>query len=197
MKKHAESAERNRDFIFEVLEPLLPEAGLVLEIASGTGQHVVHFAERTPDLSWQPTDLAPENLTSIAHWVDEAKLENVRAPLLLDVTSNEWPVARADVVVCINMIHISPWKATRGLLRGAARLLEKGGLLFLYGPYRIEGRATAPSNLEFDGSLKERDSAWGLRKLEDVAEAAEKQGLALAAHIDTPRNNLSIVFHKT
>ncbi|MEQ8762490.1 MAG: DUF938 domain-containing protein [Planctomycetota bacterium] len=197
MKKFAESAERNCESIWENLGPLLPESGLVLEIASGTGQHVVHYAERTPELTWQPTDVEPENITSIAHYVAEAELKNVRTPLLLDVTSNEWPVKSADVVVCINMIHIAPWKATRGLFRGAARVLGKGGLLFLYGPYLVEGRETEPSNLEFDADLKSRDASWGLRKLEDVGEVGEKQGLELVAHIDTPKNNLSVIFRRT
>ena len=186
--------ERNKAPILEVLRRVLPDRGLVLEIASGTGQHVVHFAKALPRWTWQPSEPDPQMRQSIAAWLAEMKLTNVLPPLELDVCRADWPMERADAVVCINMIHISPWRATEHLLAGCERLLEPGGILFLYGPYRRFGRHTAPSNEAFDESLRQRDPHWGVRDLEAVAEAAKQHGLALAEVVEMPANNLSVVF---
>jgi SAM-dependent methyltransferase len=155
-----------------VLQRVLPPTGLALEIASGTGQHVVHFAKALPRWTWQPSEPDPQMRESIAAWVAETGPANVLAPLDLDVCRAEWPVERADAVVCINMIHISPWRATEHLLAGCERLLGPGGILFLYGPYRRFGRHTAPSNEVFDESLRQRNPEWGVRDLETVEETA-------------------------
>lgn len=192
----APAAERNRGPILEVLRRHLPATGRVLEIASGTGQHVAHFAAALPDLDWQPSDASPASLPSIAAWVADAGLANVRAPIVLDVTADPWPVERADAIVCINMIHISPWASTEGLLRGAERLLPPGGVLYLYGPYKRGGQHTAPSNAEFDASLKARNPAWGVRNLEDVLALAQAHGLEFVETAEMPANNLSVVLRR-
>jgi len=178
---------------------VLPAHGRVLEIASGTGQHVVHFAAALPALSWQPTDADPAMLEVIRARIAASRLTNVAAPILLDVHAEPWPVAEPlAAIVCINMIHIAPESATRALLAGAARLLgtEPPGLLFLYGPYREGGRHTAPSNAEFDASLKARNPDWGLRDLGAVTRLAEELGLARTAVVRMPANNLSVVFER-
>jgi SAM-dependent methyltransferase len=193
MKQHAPSAERNRDVILEVLRRVLPAKGLVLEIASGSGQHAAWFAEALPTLTWQPSDPGAEARASIDAW----RLEHagdVRPALALDVTADPWPVTAADAIVCINMVHISPWAATEALLRGAARVLPPGGVLYLYGAYKRGGAHTAPSNEAFDQWLKGRDSAFGVRDLEAVVEAAAAQGMALREVVEMPANNLSVVF---
>lgn len=192
----APAAERNKGPILEVLKRFLPESGLVLEIASGTGQHVAHFATALPSLTWQPTDLDPEHLISIAAWRRHSGLQNVRPPFELDVGSNPWPVERADAVLCCNMIHIAPWAATKGLLKGAARVLVPGGVLFLYGPYRRFGAHTAPSNAAFDADLRARDPEWGLRDMEEVVALAAKNGLSLVEIVSMPANNFSIIFRR-
>ncbi|MBC2777486.1 DUF938 domain-containing protein [Parasphingopyxis marina] len=193
-KKHAPATARNRDAIADVLRDVLPETGTVLEIASGSGEHAIHFAEVFPALRWQPSDPDPACLASIAAWSAESGRANIAPPLELDAASADWPVERADAILCINMIHISPWAATEGLMAGAGRLLAPGVPLYLYGPYRVEGRETAPSNLQFDRWLKERDPAWGLRRLEAVAEEAERHDLRLVRVADMPANNLSLIF---
>ncbi len=193
-RRHAPATLRNRDAIVAVLEGVLPERGTVLEIASGSGEHVVHFAAAFPALDWQPSDPDPDALRSIAAWTGEADLANVAPPVTLDASADAWPVAKADAVLCINMVHISPWTATLGLLRGAGRLLPEGGPLYLYGPYLRAGVETAPSNLAFDRSLKARDPAWGLRDLADVEAAAAREGLALESIVEMPANNLSLIF---
>ena len=186
---------RNRDPILAVLQPRLPQAGLVLEIAAGTGEHAVHFAAACPALAWQPADLDPDALASIAAWRARAGLPNPLPPLRLDACDPAiWP--DADVVVAINMIHISQWAATEGLMAGAGRVLPRGGLLFLYGPFIEADVETAPSNLGFDASLRSRDPAWGLRRLDDVAALASRHGLALDERIAMPANNLALVFRK-
>ena len=193
----AQSTARNRDPILAVLREWLPESSMVLEIASGAGEHAVHVAGAMPGLSWRPTDRDETALASIAAWREASGLPNILPPLVLDAGDPDaWPVARADAIVCINMIHIAPWEATLGLLRGAGRILPQGGVLYLYGPYRERGRETAPSNEGFDVSLKSRNPAWGLRELETVAEEAERCGLRLAARVEMPANNLSVVFAK-
>lgn len=195
-KRFAPATQRNRNAIADVLAPLLPEAGTMLEIASGTGEHLVHFAAHFPHLTWQPSDYDAAGLASIAAWSAEAALPNIAPPIQIDASAAEWPVASADAVLCINMIHIAPWGAAQGLMAGAARLLPKEGLLYLYGPYREANVPTAPSNEDFDVSLKSRNADWGLRSVEDVAALAEMNGLALEARIEMPANNLSLVFRR-
>jgi len=191
------STARNRGPILEVLRPRLPAAGLVLEIAAGAGEHAAHMAAALPGLTWRPTDPDPEALASIAAWRDRVALPNLLPPLILDAADPDaWPVDRADAAVNINMIHISPWAAAQGLMRGAGRILAPGGLLFLYGPYLEAGVETAPSNLAFDQSLKSRNPAWGLRRLDEVISLAAAQGLALSERIAMPANNLAVVFRK-
>jgi SAM-dependent methyltransferase len=187
---------RNRDPILNVLRRVLPPRGLVLEIASGSGEHALYFAERLPSISWQPTDPDPNVLASIAAHGAGANAPNLLPPLHLDVMSDIWPVQRADVVMCNNMIHISPWAATEGLIAGAARTLPAGGMLFLYGPYKIDGRHTAPSNQDFDLDLKRRNPAWGIRDLADVEDLARRHGFDLAETVPMPANNLSVVFRR-
>ena len=197
MKQYAPAAERNREPISAVLRQVLPESGLVLEVASGTGQHSAAFAALFPDLVWQPSDPDPSALSSIAAWREETGLPNLRAPVRLDAEAWPWPVDRADAVLCVNMVHISPWAATLGLLSGAAALLPPGGPLILYGPYRRAEVATAPSNESFDLSLKSRNPEWGLRNLEDVSGAAEAQGLRFERLFEMPANNLTVVYRRT
>jgi SAM-dependent methyltransferase len=191
------STARNRDPILAVLREHLPANGLVLEIAAGAGEHAVHMARYLPTLTWQPTDPDETALASIAAWREDVALPNLLEPLRLDAArSEDWPVKAADAIVCINMVHISPWAATQGLLAGAGAILPQGGILFLYGPYREDGVETAPSNLAFDDSLKQRNPAWGLRRREDVEDLAADHGLTLKTRIAMPANNLSLVFAK-
>jgi SAM-dependent methyltransferase len=190
------SAERNKGPILALLERTLPRTGLVLEIGSGTGQHVAHFAKALPELSWQPSDLDAEFCESIRSWVVWENLGNVRAPIELDVCKYPWPVPHADAVLCINIIHVAPWAATKALLTGAKGVLMRGGVLFLYGPYRRFGRHTAASNEAFDAQLRAKDPAWGLRDLEAVVELADRAGFELAKVVDMPANNLSLVLSK-
>ena len=194
-KRHAPATERNRDAILAVLRDELPSSGLVLEVASGSGQHVVHFAATLPALDWQPSDPDPAALVSIESWRQEVGLPNVRPPLRLDASA-DWPMERADAILCVNMVHISPWEATLGLMKGAGAVLPPGGLLYLYGPYLRENVETAPSNLAFDASLKARDPQWGLRRVEDVIAAAEGEGLVLRRLLEMPANNLSLIFRR-
>lgn len=195
-KRHAPATLRNRDAIAEVLRGVLPKRGTVLEVASGSGEHIIHFAQAFPALDWQPSDPDPAALRSIAAWTDEADLINVAPPLLLDASADDWPVSETDAILCINMIHISPWEATLGLLRGAARLLPADGLLYLYGPYVRQGVETAPSNIAFDQSLRDRNPAWGLRDVADVEAAATSRGLRLESITPMPANNLSLIFRR-
>jgi hypothetical protein len=191
------STARNREPILQALRPHLPARGSVLEIAAGAGEHAVFLAAALPHLRWRPTDAEDEALASIAAWRAHAGLPNLEPPLRLDAADpDSWPVERADAIVAINMVHISPWAATEGLLAGAGRLLPKGGVLFLYGPYLERNVETAPSNLEFDRSLRRRNPAWGVRQLDAVAGQAAANGLALAQRIAMPANNLSLVFRR-
>ena len=193
----APATERNKGPILAVLKRVLPASGLVLEIASGTGQHVIHFAEAVPHLTWQPSDPDPELRTSIRAWIAQTGLSNVRAPLELDVCRQGWPVEAADAVVCINMIHIAPGAAATALMAGAARLLPTTGVLVLYGPYRQDRQHTAPSNEAFDRQLQASNPDWGVRDLEAVTEAAASHGLALQDVTTMPANNLCVVFRPT
>ena len=192
-RRSAPHVARNAGPITEVLKEALPERGLMLEIASGTGEHILHFARAFPKLRWQPSDPEPAALGSIEAWRAEAGLPNLLPAVSLDACAAAWPAAAADAILCINMIHISPWAATAGLMRGAGRLLDPGAPLYLYGPYRRAGVETAPSNEAFDASLKSRDPEWGLRDLEDVVAEAEGQGFRLDKVVPMPANNLSVV----
>lgn len=192
-KQRAPATERNREPIREVLARELPDRGTVLEIASGSGQHAVHFAAAFPALTWQPSDPSPAARDSIAAWGAEAQLANLRPPLALDAEAERWPIDRADAIVCINMVHIAPWQAALGLFAGAARLLPPGALLYLYGPYRVAG-VTAPSNEDFDRWLRERDPRWGVRDVDELSAAATRHGFALREVVAMPANNHSLVF---
>jgi SAM-dependent methyltransferase len=195
--RQAPAAERNKDPILEVLRQVLPERGLVLEIASGTGQHAVHFANALAPLLWQPSDPDPDYRESVAEHVAASGLDNLNAPIALDARDPHWPIDRADAVVCINMIHIAPWSAAEGLFRGAARVLGNGQPLVLYGPYKRGGEHTAPSNADFDASLQHRNAEWGVRDLDDVAALAEEQGFELERVVEMPANNLTVVFRRS
>jgi SAM-dependent methyltransferase len=193
MKRCAPATARNQEPIREVLARHLPAQGLVLEIASGTGEHAAHMARSFPALRWQPSDLDPAALASIESWRAEAALPNLLPAIPLDVMAPVWPVTEAAAIVCINMVHISPWEATLALFEGAARTLPPGGVLFLYGPYRFDG-VTAPSNEAFDRSLRDRDARWGLRDVRDLCGAADERGLSLEHTTAMPANNHSLVF---
>jgi SAM-dependent methyltransferase len=195
VRRHAPATLRNRAAIATMLGELLPAAGRVLEVASGSGEHCAYFAEHFPRLEWHPSDPDPDALASIAAWCDG--LANVRPPIALDAAAAPWPVSHADAILCINMVHISPWEATLGLMEGAGRLLPPGGPLILYGPYREAGVLTAPSNEEFDQSLRARNAEWGLRLLDEVVAAAAAQGLVFERRVAMPANNLIMAFRRS
>jgi SAM-dependent methyltransferase len=184
--------ERNKAPILEVLRRVLPARGVALEIASGTGQHIEHFAHSLPDIHWQPSDPEERHRKSIL--ARSAGLASIAPPLPLDVRDCPWPIERVDAILCINMIHIAPWEAALALFAEAGRLLPAGGVLYLYGPYRRDGRDTAPSNAEFDADLRRRNPEWGVRDLEAVEHAAAAANLALQEIVAMPANNLSVVF---
>jgi SAM-dependent methyltransferase len=190
------SVARNRDPILSVLRRVLPPTGKVLEIASGTGEHAVHFAAALPHLIWQPTDHDEYTLKSIAAHRATSGLPNLLAPLVLDAAAPEWPVGRADAIVAINMVHISAWQATQGLMVGAGRILSPGGVLYLYGAYKENGAHTTPSNEAFDQDLRRRNPEWGIREVETVADLAREHGLDLVERVQMPANNLSLVFRR-
>ena len=190
------AARRNRGPILDVLRRVMPARGTVLEIASGSGEHAVHFAAGLPHLSWQPTDLDPDALASIAAHRDAAGAPNLLPPIELDAVAPFWPVAHADAIVSINMIHIAPWSAAEGLVAGAGRMLAPGAVLFLYGPFKEDGRHTAPSNAAFDASLRASNKEWGVRDLAEVAALAAQHGLDFAERGAMPANNLSVVFRR-
>lgn len=203
MKRRSPAAERNRGPLLDVLRGVLPtEAALgrrpqVLEIASGSGQHAIYFAEHLPGLDWQPSDVDAEARASVAAWRDEAGLPNLRAPIALDVTQPGWTAGlAADAIVCANMIHIAPWEACLGLLDGAAALLPDGGVLITYGPYRFDGALTAPSNEAFDASLRAQDPRWGVRDVADVSREAAARGLQREAVVAMPANNHTLIFRR-
>jgi hypothetical protein len=191
------AAERNKGPILDVLARILPGRGVVLEIASGTGQHVVHFARALPDLTWQPSDSDSELRDAVASRIRDERLSNVKPPIDLDVTSLPWPLPTADAVVCINMIHVAPWSATLALFEGAGAVLPAQQILFLYGPYRRFGDHTSESNAQFDSDLRARNSEWGVRDLEAVSEVAAGAGFVLDEIVEMPANNLSLVFRAT
>jgi len=196
-KRESPAAQRNREPIADVLADVLPERGIVLEMASGTGEHVVHFAKRFAHLDWYPSDPDAEARASIAAHVAQAGIANVMPPLALDAAASEWPLDAADAILCINMVHISPWEATEGLFAGAARLLPPmDGPLILYGPYLEREVETAPSNLAFDESLRARDPRWGLRDLANVDALAKRHGFTRTLRVAMPANNLIVVYRK-
>lgn len=196
MKRHAPAADRNRTPILDVLRPLLPDGVLVLEIASGSGQHVVHFAANLPRVTFQPSDAEPGALASIEAHRAESGLPNILPPLRLDASATTWPILRAEAIVCINMIHISPFACTEGLFAGANRVLPPGGLLYLYGPYRFSGAFTAPSNEAFDASLRAQNPTWGVRDVDDLAWLAHGASFLHENTIPMPANNHSLIFRK-
>jgi SAM-dependent methyltransferase len=193
----APAVARNRESILAALRDVLPASGTVLEVASGTGEHVVHFAAALPALTWQPSDPEPAYRRSIAAHARAAGLANLRPPLDLDAASAPWPIRRTDAILCINMIHIAPWAATLGLMEQAGRILAPGGPLFLYGAFRENGRHTTDSNAAFDADLQMRDPRWGVRDLEAVVRVAEDRGLRLDRRMALPANNLGLVFRRT
>jgi hypothetical protein len=190
------ACDRNKGPILEVLRRVLPKSGLVLEIAAGSGQHAIHFSRALPMLTWQPSDADASARASIEAWAGGEELPNLMPPIELDVRKQPWPLDRVDAIVCINMIHISPWTATLALMRGAGAILPEEGVLYLYGPYRIDARHTAPSNEAFDASLRAHDPEWGVRDLAEVVKVAGAQGLVLAETVAMPANNLSVIFRK-
>jgi hypothetical protein len=214
-RRSAPATQRNREPILAVLRGLLPGTGLALELASGTGEHVVHFARAFPFLRWQPSDPVPEARASIAAWTAANGLANVQSPLDIDASAEAWPIDRADALlcinmqphsckneksigyaacICINMVHISEWAATIGLFRGCARVLQPGAPLILYGPYLENDVETAPSNVAFDRSLKERNPEWGIRNLADIDDVAEEFGFARTQRVEMPANNLTLIY---
>jgi SAM-dependent methyltransferase len=193
-RRSAPAVARNRDAILQVLQSVLPPAGLVLEIASGTGEHAIHFARALPALQWQPSDPSPEARRSITAWITAEPLPNIRSPIDLNAEDRLEAVDRADAILCINMLHISPWSATEGLMRGAARLLTPGAPLCLYGPFKRSNHELAPSNRAFDVDLRQRDPRWGLRDLDAVTACARTHGLALDRVVAMPANNLMAIF---
>lgn len=194
MRRSAPAALRNRKPILDVLALHLPASGLVLEVASGSGEHTAHFAAAQPTLTFQPSDPDALARASIDAWCES--LLNVRPALALDASAPSWPIERADAIVCINMIHIAPWRATQGLMAGAGRIVPPGGVLFLYGPFRRGGRHTAPSNAAFDQDLQRSDPAWGVRDMEAVADLAAAHGFAAPLVAEMPANNFSLVFRR-
>ena len=195
-RQHRPHVARNRDPILDVLRRVLPARGLVLEIASGSGEHAVYFARALPTLTWQPTDPDAQALASIAAHRNAEGVANLRPPLKLDVTAERWPVEHADAVVCCNMIHIAPWAACEGLMAGAGRALPASGILYLYGPYKVGRRHTAPSNEAFDADLRARNPQWGIRDLDEVTALAERRNLVRVETVPMPANNLSVIFRR-
>jgi SAM-dependent methyltransferase len=193
---YAPATARNRAPILDVLRRRLPSRGLVLEVASGSGEHVVHFAQAFPQLLFQPSDPDPDARASIDAWRAALGLTNVRPSIALDTTAETWSVGAADAVLCINMVHIAPWAAAEGLVRGAGRVLTPGGVLYLYGPYKRGGRHTAPSNAAFDASLRAQNPEWGVRDLEAVTALVEAAGFGQPIIEQMPANNLSLIFAK-
>lgn len=194
----APAFHRNHEAIWQALAPFVTtKAGAVLELGSGTGQHVVTFAARTPDLTWHPSDLQDSHLASIAAWRDDARLANVAPPQRIDLTEPGWtwvPGGALTAILCINVLHISPWTVSQNLIAGAGRHLLPGGRLFVYGPFKRDGTHTAPSNAEFDQSLRARNPNWGVRDTRDLAALAAAKGLTLADIMPMPANNFLLVF---
>lgn len=195
-RRHSPAAERNKEPILDILQQVLPPRGTILEIASGSGQHAVHFAAALPHLIWQPSDPDPDMRRSISAWTAASALPNLRPPLDLDVMANPWPISEAHGILCANMAHISPWTATLNLLRGAAQILASDGLLLLYGPFKKNGQHTANSNAAFDADLRHRNPDWGIRDLGEIQEAAKTQKLNYMKAIPMPANNFMLLFQR-
>ncbi len=199
-RRFAPATARNREFILAVLHRILPQTGVLLEIGAGSGEHAAYMAGRFPGIAWTPSDPDREARASIDAWRDHVGVENLASALELDAAAERWPVdgsaARLDAMLAINVVHISPWSTAVGLFRGAGRLLRSGGVLYLYGPYRIEGEHTARSNEAFDQSLRARDARWGVRDLEALVELASAAGLVLSERVPMPANNFSLVFRR-
>ena len=195
-RRHAPATQRNREPILAVFRDILPADGTVLEIGSGTGEHVAFFAPLFPNLVWQPSDPDPGLRDSIAAWADASGAGNIRPPLEVDTRTDDWGIDRADAILCANVIHITPWAVAQGLMRGAGRILTPGGLLSLYGPFKRDGRHTAPSNEQFDMSLRSQDPSWGVRDLTAVTGEAAANGLVRDKVIEMPANNLIVVFKR-
>lgn len=196
-RQFSPSAARNRDPILAVLQRVLPAAGLVLELGSGTGEHAVHFARYLPALHWQPSDAEPAALASIADWVAHSARANVLPPLCFDLAATPWPVGAADAIVAINVLHYSPWETTPALFAGAAEVLPAGGVVVCYGPHRRGGAHTAPSNADFDDWLRSVDPRFAVRDLEAVAAEALRCGFRLEEVVDMPANNFSLIFRRS
>ncbi len=197
MKRHAPAADRNKDAILGVIREFLTEPAFVVTIAEGSGQHVVHFAKHLPHVTFLPTDGDADALASIDAHVKEAGCTNVRPAQVLDATADKWPIERADLILCINMIHISPWSATEGLFQGAARILPPGGFLITYGPYRFSGDFGAPRNKAFDESLRSRNAEWGVRDVDELELVAAAAGMVIEGTMPMPANNHCLVFNKS
>ena len=196
-RRIAPAAARNRQPILDVLRPVLPSRGCVLEVASGSGEHVIHFATALTRLEWQPSDPDAVARASIAAWTQASALANIRPPIDLDAARAPWPIDAADAILCINMVHISPWEATEGLFAQAGRLLAPGAPLYLYGPWLRDGFPTAPTNLAFDADLRARNRAWGLREVNAARHAARAHALRLDEIVEMPANNLSLIFRRS
>lgn len=194
-KRHAPATTRNRDVITAALSGILPAKGQVLEIASGTGEHIVHFARTFRALRWQPSDPDPIAIASITAWRAEMGADNVEPPIQLDAVG-QWPAVDANAIICINMVHISPWAATMGLLRNAGTILKPGEPLYLYGPFWQHDVPRLEGNVAFDAALKQQNPEWGLRYVEDVSDEAARVGLRLDSIIPMPANNLSVIFRR-
>ena len=195
-RRQSPAAARNADPILEVLRSVLPPSGLVLEVASGTGEHAIRFAQALPGLVWQPSDPSLDARAPVDAWAVDSGMTNLRRALDLDTANDRWPIEQADAMICINMVHISPWSATEGLMHGAGALLPPGAPLYLYGPFRRTGFETAASNEAFHDDLRRRDPAWGIRDLDDVVDCARRSGLALERVVEMPANNLSAIFRR-
>ena len=191
------AADRNKEAILTVLNEFVPSTGKVLEVASGTGQHIVHFAKVLGDLDWVPSDPDSDFRVSIQTRIGHEKLGNISSPLDLDVMSRPWPIAKADMVLCSNMIHVAPWEAAQALIKGTEEILTDVGVLFLYGPYRRYGTHTSPSNEAFDAQLRQKNSEWGVRDLESLEQFGQSVGLSLDEVVEMPANNLSLIFRRT
>ena len=196
-QRHAPATLRNRDAIVEVLRAILPDRGTILEIASGTGEHIVYFGRTFPCLTFQPSDPDPACCQSIAAWTRREAVANVLPPLQLDAQAAQWDIAKPAAILCINMVHISPWESSIGLFEKAGKLLDTGAPLFLYGPYLRDGVETAPGNLAFERSLKSRNLRWGLRDVADMDALAAKNGFSRESLIEMPANNISLIYRKS
>ncbi|MEO0406526.1 MAG: DUF938 domain-containing protein [Cyanobacteria bacterium P01_A01_bin.135] len=200
-RQHAPAADRNRDPILAVLQRILPAAGTVLEVSSGTGQHAAYFAPRLAPRYWLPSDCSRAALQSIAAWQQAQPSPGLLPPIALDAQADSWPVETLALpqpivaIVNINLLHIAPWSVGLGLLAGAGRILPAGGLLYLYGPFQVGGMMV-PSNASFDQMLRQRNPTWGVRALEEVLAAAQRQGLALKEQVPMPANNLSLILSR-